>query len=135
MEQCRWEDAGDRCGYLAVQDFHGEFRECELPLEEIEEPEKTLKAISIPLGSSVGAPDGGSGLIRIYHGHEGWIDFFIAISSSRNRIRFRLSSTKRPNGFCRPRRLRRSRTSSMICQRTTSREPTEEKRPLRRQPD
>jgi hypothetical protein len=38
--------------------------------------EKTLKAISIPLGSSVGAFDGGSGLIRIYHGREGWIDFF-----------------------------------------------------------
>jgi hypothetical protein len=39
-------------------------------------PEKTLKAISIPLGSSVGAFDGGSGLIRIYHGGQGWIDFF-----------------------------------------------------------
>jgi hypothetical protein len=72
----RREDAGDRCGYLAVQDFHGEFRECELPLEELEELEKTLKAISIPLGSSVGAPDGGSELIRIYRGHEGWTDFF-----------------------------------------------------------
>jgi hypothetical protein len=57
-------------------DIHGEFRECEFPLEELEELERTLKAISIPLGSSVGAPDGGSGLIRIYHGHEGWIDFF-----------------------------------------------------------
>ena len=38
--------------------------------------EKTLEAISIPLGSSVGAFHGGSGLIRIYHGREGWIDFF-----------------------------------------------------------
>jgi hypothetical protein len=47
-----------------------------LPLEELEELEKTLKAISIPLGSSVGAPDGGSELIRIYRGHEGWTDFF-----------------------------------------------------------
>ena len=69
-------DAGDRCGYLATQDFHGEFRECEFPLEELEELEKTLKAISLPLRSSVGTPDRGSGLIRIYNGHEGWIDFF-----------------------------------------------------------
>jgi hypothetical protein len=38
--------------------------------------EKTLKAISIPVGSSVGGFDGGSGLIRVYHGREGWIDFF-----------------------------------------------------------
>ena len=66
-------DAGGRCGYLATQDFHGEFRECEFPLKELE---KTLKAISIPLGSSVGALHGGSGLMRIYHGREGWIDFF-----------------------------------------------------------
>ena len=69
-------NARDRCGYLAIQDFHGEFRECGFPLEELEALEKTLKAISIPLGSSVGAFDGGSGLIRIYHGREGWIDFF-----------------------------------------------------------
>ena len=69
-------DAGDRCGYLAVQDFHGEFRECEFPLEELEELEKTLKAISLPLRLSVGTPDRGSGLIRIYNGHEGWTDFF-----------------------------------------------------------
>jgi hypothetical protein len=61
---------------LAIQDFHGEFRECEFPLEELEALEKTLKAISIPLGSSVGAFDGGSGPIRIYHGREGWTDFF-----------------------------------------------------------
>jgi hypothetical protein len=67
---------GDRCGYLATQDFHGEFRECEFPLEELEALEKTLKEILIPLGSSVGASHGGSGLIRIYHGREGWIDFF-----------------------------------------------------------
>ena len=61
---------GDRCGYLATQDFHGEFRECEFPLEELEALEKTLNAISIPLGSSVGAFDAGCGLIRIYHGRE-----------------------------------------------------------------
>jgi hypothetical protein len=72
----RWGNARDRCGYLATQDFHGEFRECEFPLEELEALEKTLKAISIPLGLSVGAFDGGSGLIRVYHGREGWIDFF-----------------------------------------------------------
>jgi hypothetical protein len=47
-----------------------------LPLEELEALEKSLTAISIPLGSSVCALDGVSGLIRIYHGHEGWIDFF-----------------------------------------------------------
>ena len=41
--------------------------------------------------------------IRIYHGHEGWITFPIAISSSRNGIRFWLSSTKRPNGSFPPR--------------------------------
>ena len=69
-------DAVGRCGYLAIQDFHGEFRECEFPLEELETLEKTLKAISIPLGASVGALHGGSGLIRIYHGREGWIDLF-----------------------------------------------------------
>jgi hypothetical protein len=67
---------GDRCGYLATQDFHGEFRECEFPLDELEALEKTLNAISIPLGSSVGAFDAGCGLIRIYHGRESWIDFF-----------------------------------------------------------
>jgi hypothetical protein len=38
-----WGHAGDRCGYLATQDFHGEFRECEFPLEELEALEKTLK--------------------------------------------------------------------------------------------
>jgi hypothetical protein len=42
----------------------------------LEALEKILKAISIPLGSSIGASHGGSGLIRIYHGREGWIDFF-----------------------------------------------------------
>ena len=52
------------------------FGKCEFPLEELEALEKTLKAISIPLGSSVGAFDGGSGLIRVYHGREGWTDFF-----------------------------------------------------------
>ena len=116
-------DAGDRCGYLAVQDFHGEFRECEFPLEELEELEKTLKAISLPLRSSVGTPDRGSGLIRIYNGHEGWTDFFYRSMSNRNGIRFWLSSTKRPNGFCRPLRLRCSRISSMIRHRIYSREP------------
>jgi len=72
----RWGHAGDRCGYLATQDFHGEFRECEFPLEELETLEKTLKAISIPLGSSLGSFDGAEGLIRVYHGGQGWIDFF-----------------------------------------------------------
>ena len=37
--------------------------------------EKTLKAISIPLSSSVGAFDGSEGLIRVYH-TDGWIDLF-----------------------------------------------------------
>jgi hypothetical protein len=110
----RWGNARDRCGYLAIQDFHGEFRECEFPLEELETLEKTLKAISIPLGSSVGAFDGGSGLIRIYHGREGGSTFSIAISNRRNGIRFGLSSNKRPNGSCRPRRLRYRGTSPMI---------------------
>ena len=72
----RWGYAGDRCGYVATQDFHGEFRECEFPIEELEALEKILKAVPIPLGSSVGPFDGGSGLIRIYRGCEGWIDFF-----------------------------------------------------------
>ena len=46
---------------LPPKDFHGEFRECEFPPEELEALEKTLKAISIPLGSSLGAFDGGFG--------------------------------------------------------------------------
>ena len=128
-------DAGDRCGYLAVQDFHGEFRECEFPLEELEELEKTLKVISLPLRSSLGTPDRGSGLIRIYTVTKAGSTFSTAVSTNRNGIRFWLSSTKRPNGFCRPLRLRCSRISSMIRQRITSREPMEQKRPLRRQPD
>jgi hypothetical protein len=37
--------------------------------------EKTLKAISIEQRSSVGTFDRDSGLIRVYHGPEGWIDF------------------------------------------------------------
>ena len=32
----RWGDAGKRCGYIAIQDFRGGFRECEFPLEELE---------------------------------------------------------------------------------------------------
>ena len=52
------------------------FENANFPLRELEALEKTLKAISISLGSSVGASHGGSGLIRIYHGREGWIDFF-----------------------------------------------------------
>ena len=53
----------------------GEFRECEFPLEELEALEKTLKAISISLGSSVFAFDGSPGLIRVYHGSgNNWID-------------------------------------------------------------
>ena len=50
---------------VATQDFRGEFRECEFPLEELEALEKILKAVPIPLGSSVGPFDGGSGLIPI----------------------------------------------------------------------
>jgi hypothetical protein len=37
----RRRDAGERCGYLATQDFHGEFRECEFSHEEFETLEKT----------------------------------------------------------------------------------------------
>ena len=37
---------------------------------------KTLRAISIPLGSSLAAIDGSDGLIRVYHSCGGWIDFF-----------------------------------------------------------
>jgi hypothetical protein len=60
---------------VATQNWKGEFRECEFPLEELEALEKTLKAISIPLGSSVFAFDGSPGLIRVYHGSgNNWID-------------------------------------------------------------
>jgi hypothetical protein len=62
--------------------------------------------------------------------------FSVAISSSPSGMRFRLSSTKRPNGSCRPHRLRCRGISSMIPrQRIPSREPLEEKRPLRRHPE
>ena len=129
-------DAGGRCGYLATQDFHGEFRECEFPLKELEALEKTLKAISISLGSSVGALHGGSGLIRIYHGREGWIDFFyrnIEQPQWDPLLAFIHETTER---FRRPRSLRCRETSSMLLRpRNSSREPMEEKRPLRRQPD
>ena len=57
----RWGNAGSAGGYLATQNWKGEFRECEFPLEELEALEKTLKAISISLGSSVFAFDGTSG--------------------------------------------------------------------------
>ncbi len=57
----RWGNAGSAGGYLATQNWKGEFRECEFPLEELEALEKTLKAISISLGSSVFAFDGASG--------------------------------------------------------------------------
>ena len=118
---------------LAIQDFYMvNFGKCEFPLEEVGGvSQKTLKAISIPQGSSVGTFDGGSGLIRVYHGREGWIDFSIAISSNRNGIRFcQLSSNKRPNGSCHPLRLRRKRTLMIHRQRIPSREPAGEKRPL-----
>ena len=68
-------EANDRCGYLAVQDFHGNFQECEFPLEELEALEKTLKSISIEQRSGVGIFDRDSGLIRVYQGPECWIDF------------------------------------------------------------
>ena len=63
-------EASDRCGYLAVQDFHGNFQECEFPLEELEALEKTLKSISIEQRSGVGIFDRDSGLIRVYQGPE-----------------------------------------------------------------
>ena len=70
----RWRNAGSAGGYVATQNWKGEFRECEFPLEELEF-EKTLKAISISLGSSVFAFDGSPGLIRVYHGSgNNWID-------------------------------------------------------------
>ncbi len=72
-----WDAGGTpRKGYVSTQDFHEGFREREFPIEELWALEKTLKVISIPLGSSVGAFHGGSGLTRIYHVREGWIDFF-----------------------------------------------------------
>jgi hypothetical protein len=62
--------------------------------------------------------------------------FSVAISSSPSGMRFRLSSTKRPNGSCRPHQLRCRGISSMIPrQRIPRRELLEEKRPLRRQPE
>src|SRR4029077_18200081 len=94
----RWGHAGDRCGYLATQDFHGEFRECEFPLEELESLEKTLKAISIPPGSSLGAFDGAEGLIRVYHGGQGWIDFFFRNTEQRSVNRYLNLSGRLPNG-------------------------------------
>jgi hypothetical protein len=71
-----WDSQERRRGYIATLDSHEGFRECEFAIEELWALQKTLKAISIPLGSSVGVFDGGSGLIRVYHGREGWIDFF-----------------------------------------------------------
>ena len=71
----RWRNAGSAGGYVATQNWKGEFRECEFPLEELEALEKTLKAISISLGSCVFAFDGSPGLIRVYHGSgNNWID-------------------------------------------------------------
>jgi hypothetical protein len=110
----RWGYAGDRCGYVATQDFHGEFRECEFPLEELEALEKILKAISIPLGSSVGAFDGGSGLIRIYHGCEGWIDFFYRSIEQPHGMRFSNLSARPASDSFHRRPLRCTETSSMI---------------------
>src|SRR5258705_11249994 len=91
-------------------------------------------AISIPLGSSVGAFDGGSGLIRIYHGREGWIDF-----SYRNieqpqwvpLLAFIHETTERflPAPAEMPGDLRESPT------RIANRKFMEEKRPLRRRPE
>ena len=97
--------------------------------------EKTLKAISIPLSSSVGAFDGSEGLIRVYH-TDGWIDLFyrdIEQPQWDPLLAFIHETTERS---CRPRRLRCRKTSWTIPrQRIPSREPMEERRPLRRQPE
>ena len=37
----RWRNAGSAGGYVATQNWKGEFRECEFPLEELEALEKT----------------------------------------------------------------------------------------------
>jgi hypothetical protein len=51
----------------------------------LEALEKTLKAISISLGSSLGAFDGAERLIRVYHAGQGWIDFFFRNTEQRLR--------------------------------------------------
>jgi hypothetical protein len=56
-----WDSQERRRGYITTLDSHEEFRECEFAIEDWA-LQKTLKAISIPLGSSVGASHGGSGL-------------------------------------------------------------------------
>ena len=63
-------------GYIAHLERGGEFREREFPIEQLWALKKTLRAISIPLGSSLAAIDGSDGLIRVYHSCGGWIDFF-----------------------------------------------------------
>jgi hypothetical protein len=108
--------------------------------------EKTLKAISIPLGSSVGAFDGGSGLIRIYHGGKAGSTSSFETPSSRSGNRYLNLSGRLPNGSCHRRRQppgptcsatqnRRSLPCRAARTRNCSREPMDEKRPLRRQAD
>ena len=75
--------------------------------------EKTLKAISIPLSSSVGAFDGSEGLIPVYH-TDGWIDLFyrnIEQPQWDPLLAFIHETTERS---CRPRRLRCRKTSWTI---------------------
>ena len=51
------------------------FQECRIPLPELEALKRHLAGIAIPLGHSLSAFDGGSGMIRIYHPQAGLIDF------------------------------------------------------------
>ena len=126
----RWGNADKRCGYVATQDFRGGFREREFPLEGLEALEKTLKAISIPPGSSGGAFDAGPGLIRIYRGHECWSDLFypdIEQPQWDPLFVFIHETTERFLPFPQSHIQR-----TFIPQRIPSREPTEEKRSLSR---
>ena len=115
----RWRNAGSAGGYVATQNWKGEFRECEFPLEELEALEKTLKAISIPLGSSVFAFDGSPGLIRVYHGSgNNWIDLrYDSIEQPEWEPVFALSSTRPANGSFHRHRLRCTTCSASQSQR------------------
>ncbi|MGB9274324.1 MAG: hypothetical protein WCC08_03715 [Terrimicrobiaceae bacterium] len=57
-----WDSQERRREYIATLDSHEGFRECEFAIEGVVGVAEDLKAISIPLGSSVGASHGGSGL-------------------------------------------------------------------------
>ena len=115
----RWRNAGSAGGYVATQNWKGEFRECEFPLEELEALEKTLKAISISLGSSVFAFDGSPGLIRVYHGSgNNWIDLrYDSIEQPEWEPVFGLSSTRPANGSFHRHRLRCTTCSASQSQR------------------